>query len=149
MENKAIICTPIDILLVDDNPGDIRLTREALKEGNICHDLRVAMSGKEALELLRGERKGISAVLPDIILLDLNLPGENGLEILTEIKGDAVLKRIPVVIFSTSAAEQDIRKAYALHANCYIVKPVGLDNFIEVVKSLENFWGKVVRLPAK
>lgn len=147
--NHPAACIPIDILLVDDNPGDIRLTREVLKEGNICHDLQVAMSGEEAMTLLRTSGGDGGTALPGIILLDLNLPGRSGLEVLAKIKADAGLKRIPVVMLSSSAAEQDIRQAYDLHANCYIVKPVDLDKFIEVVKSLENFWVNVVRLPGK
>jgi CheY-like chemotaxis protein len=147
--STSSIYTPIKILLVDDNPGDVRLTREALNEGRICHELQVAINGEEALTMLRGQGEKGGATRPDIILLDLNLPGRNGLEILAEIKADVELKRIPVVILSTSGAEQDVRKAYGLHANCYIVKPLELDKFIEVVRSLENFWINVVRHPGK
>lgn len=130
---------PINILLVDDNPGDIRLTMEALKEGNVCHQLRIARNCSEALAILRCNDDKEFHALPDIILLDVNLPDTNGLEILAEIKADDKLKKIPVVMLTTSDAERDIQTAYDLHANCYIVKPVELDKFIQVVKSLESF----------
>lgn len=148
MSNPAA-CPAVKILLVDDNPGDIRLTREALKEGNIHHHLRIAMSGDEALTMLRHSRSDERAPLPDMILLDLNLPGKSGLEVLAEIKADDVLKKIPVVMLTTSGDAQDIQTAYDCHANCYIVKPVELDKFIQVIKSLENFWVGVVTLPVK
>jgi CheY-like chemotaxis protein len=140
-------CVPVRFLLVDDNPGDIRLTREALKEGNICQDLLVAHCGADALTMLRHDERDNGAQLPDIILLDVNLPDINGLDLLEKIKTDDRLKRIPVVMLSTSTAEKDICRAYDYHANCYIVKPVGLEQFIEVMKVLENFWVSIVKLP--
>ena len=137
----------IEILLVEDNPGDVRLTREALKDGKIVNNLHVAEDGVDALAFLRREGKYHNAVRPELILLDLNLPKKDGREILAEIKADKELKRIPVVILTSSAAEQDIVKSYNLHANCYVTKPVDLDQFINVVKSIEHFWLTVVKLP--
>ncbi len=137
----------IEILLVEDNPGDVRLTREALKDGKIVNNLHVAEDGVEALAFLRREGKYRDAVRPELILLDLNLPKKDGREVLAEIKADEDLRRIPVVILTSSAAEQDIVKSYNLHANCYVTKPVDLDQFINVVKSIEYFWLTVVRLP--
>lgn len=137
----------IEILLVEDNPGDVRLTREALKDGKIVNNLHVAEDGVEALAFLRREGKYSDAVRPELILLDLNLPKKDGREVLAEIKADKDLRRIPVVILTSSAAEQDIVKSYNLHANCYVTKPVDLDQFINVVKSIEYFWLTVVRLP--
>lgn len=134
--SQTAVGRPVDILLVDDNPGDIRLTKEALREAQIHNRLRVACSGTEALSLLRRAGEDAEETLPDIIFLDLNLPGMHGLEILAEIKADDRLKRIPVVIFSTSADEQDICRAYEHSANCYVVKPAELEKFTEVVKSL-------------
>jgi CheY-like chemotaxis protein len=137
----------IEILLVEDNPGDVRLTVEALKEGKVLNHLSVAMDGTEALAFLRREGPYANAPRPDLVLLDLNLPKKDGREVLAEIKQDADLKRIPVVILTTSQAEQDILKTYDLHANCFITKPVDLDQFITVVKAVEDFWLTVVRLP--
>ncbi|MGO9572618.1 MAG: response regulator [Desulfomonilaceae bacterium] len=137
----------IEILLVEDNPGDVRLTREALKDGKIVNNLHVAEDGVDALAFLRREGKYHNAVRPELILLDLNLPKKDGREVLAEIKADNDLKRIPVVILTSSAAEQDIVKSYNLHANCYVTKPVDLDQFINVVKSIEHFWLSVVKLP--
>lgn len=137
----------IEILLVEDNPGDVRLTREALKEGKILNNLNVVTDGVEAIAFLRREGNYTSAPRPELILLDLNLPKKDGREVLAEIKRDPDLKLIPVVILTSSAAEQDIVKSYNLHANCYVTKPVDLDQFIEVVKSIENFWLAVVKLP--
>jgi len=137
----------IEILLVEDNPGDVRLTREALKDGKIINKLHVAEDGVQALAFLRREGKYHNAVRPELILLDLNLPKKDGREVLAEIKADVALKRIPVVILTSSAAEQDIIKSYNLHANCYVTKPVDLDQFINVVKSIEHFWLSVVKLP--
>lgn len=142
-------CAPVKFLLVDDNPGDIRLTREVLREGNICQEIQIARSGREALTMLRHGERTDETKLPDIILLDVNLPDINGLELLDKIKSDDRLKRIPVVMMSTSEAEKDICRAYSHHANCYIVKPVGLEQFIEVMKSLENFWVSIVKLPGQ
>ena len=135
------------ILLVEDNPGDVRLTREALKEGKILNELSVVEDGVEALAFLRRKGRYAEAVRPDLILLDLNLPRKDGREVLQEIKGDGVLKTIPVVVLTTSAAERDILKAYDLHANCYITKPVDLEQFIRVVQLIEDFWLTIVKLP--
>jgi chemotaxis family two-component system response regulator Rcp1 len=135
------------ILLVEDNPGDVRLTREALREGKILNELSVVGDGVEALAFLRREGRYADAVRPDLILLDLNLPKKDGREVLEEIKGDGALKKIPVVILTTSAAERDILKAYDLHANCYITKPVDLEQFIRVVQLIEDFWLTIVKLP--
>jgi CheY-like chemotaxis protein len=138
---------PVEILLVEDNPGDVRLTQEAFKEGKVRNNLHVAMDGVEAMAFLRREGKYADAVRPDIILLDLNLPKKDGREVLAEIKGDLELKRIPVVVLTTSEAEQDILRAYGLHANCYITKPVDLDQFMSVIQSIEDFWLTIVKLP--
>ncbi|MGH8514531.1 MAG: response regulator [Gammaproteobacteria bacterium] len=135
------------ILLVEDNPGDVRLTREALKEGKILNDLCVVGDGVEALAFLRREDGYAEAERPDLILLDLNLPKKDGREVLQEIKGDGDLKKIPVVVLTTSAAERDILNAYDLHANCYITKPVDLGQFIKVVQLIEDFWLTIVKLP--
>ena len=138
---------PIDILLVEDNPGDERLTREALKEGKVYSNLHWVKDGVEALEFLRKQGKYKNTPRPDIILLDLNLPKKDGREVLQEIKNDDKLKRIPVVILTTSKAEEDVLKSYNLHANCYVTKPVDLEQFIVVVKSIDMFWLTVVTLP--
>ena len=140
---------PIEILLVEDNPGDVRLTIEALKEGKVRNHLSVARDGVEALAFLRRQGPHAGAVRPDLILLDLNLPRKDGREVLAEIKEDAVLRRIPVVVLTTSKAEEDILRTYDLHANCYINKPVDLEQFISVVRSIDDFWLSVVRLPGK
>jgi chemotaxis family two-component system response regulator Rcp1 len=137
----------IKILLVEDNPGDVRLTLEALKEGKVNNDIGVVNDGVEALAYLRKEGQYADAQRPDVILLDLNLPKKDGYEVLAEIKQDPNLKRIPVVILTTSEAERDILQTYYMHANCYITKPVDLDQFITVVKSIETFWLNVVKLP--
>jgi chemotaxis family two-component system response regulator Rcp1 len=138
---------PIEILLVEDNPGDVRLTQEALKEGKVRNNLHVAEDGVEAMALLRREGKYTDAPRPDVILLDLNLPKKDGREVLAEIKEDPNLRRIPVVILTVSQDEQDILKTYDSHANCYITKPVNLDRFLTVVKSIEDFWLTIVKLP--
>lgn len=140
---------PIEILLVEDNPGDVRLTKEALKDGKILNNLHVATDGVEAISFLLQEGNYSDAVRPDLILLDLNLPKKDGREVLAEIKSQEELKRIPVVILTTSSAEEDIIKSYGCHANCYITKPVDLDQFIKVVKSIEDFWMNIVKLPSK
>lgn len=137
----------IDILLVEDNPGDVRLTMEALKEAKLLNTIAHVPDGVEALAYLRKEGKYSEARRPDLILLDLNLPKKDGREVLAEIKNDPALKRIPVVILTTSRAEQDILKAYNLHANCYITKPVDLDQFVRVAKSIDDFWFTMVKLP--
>jgi two-component system, chemotaxis family, response regulator Rcp1 len=138
---------PVEILLVEDNPGDVRLTKEALREGKVYNNLHWAKDGVEALEFLRREGKHAKAPRPDIILLDLNLPKKDGREVLEIIKGDEQLKYIPVVVLTTSKAEEDVVKSYALHANCYVTKPVDLEKFIVVVKSIDRFWLTVVTLP--
>jgi CheY-like chemotaxis protein len=134
---------PVQILLVEDNPGDVRLTEETFREGKLWINLRVARDGIEALMLLRDA----AGLRPDLILLDLNLPRKDGREVLADIKGDERLRRIPVVVLTTSAAEQDILRSYDLNANCYITKPVDLDQFLAVIRSIENFWLTVVKLP--
>lgn len=138
---------PVEILLVEDNPGDVRLTKEALKEGKVKNSLHVVGDGIEALACLRQEGEFANAIRPDLVLLDLNLPRMDGRELLEIIKVDDDLKRIPVVILTTSKAEEDIIKTYNLHANCYITKPVDLDQFIKVVKTIEDFWMTIVKLP--
>ena len=137
----------IDILLVEDNPGDVRLTQEALKEGKVRNKLHIVYDGAEAMEFLKKKGKHEKAPRPDLILLDLNLPKMDGRQVLGEIKKDNDLKRIPVVILTMSRAEEDILKTYNLHANCYVTKPVELEQFIDVVKSIEDFWLAIVKLP--
>lgn len=137
----------ITILLVEDNLGDVRLTREALKEGKIRNTLYDVNDGVEALEFLHQTGKYKEAIRPDLILLDINLPKKSGLEVLAEIKADPSMKRIPVVILTTSEAEQDILRSYNHHANAYVTKPVDLDQFMVVVKSIEDFWLEIVKLP--
>ena len=134
---------PIEILLVEDNPADVRLTQEALREGKVKNHLSVARDGEEALAFLRREGEP----RPDLILLDLNLPRRDGREVLKEIKSDPKLQMIPVVVLTTSAADADIIKSYQLHANCYITKPVDLEQFITVVRSIDDFWLAIVKLP--
>jgi chemotaxis family two-component system response regulator Rcp1 len=146
MENEKT-GRPIEILLVEDNPGDVRLTQEALKDAKVLNKLRVVSDGVEALAFLRRQGKYAHAVRPGLILLDLNLPKLDGRKVLAEIKEDPELKRIPVVVLTISKAEEDIIKTYELHANCYITKPVDLEQFMEVVKAIENFWLTVVKLP--
>lgn len=143
------LSAPIEILLVEDNPGDVRLTQEALKEGKIINNLHMAKDGVEAISFLRQEGEYADSARPDLILLDLNLPKKDGREVLMEIKKDEELRRIPVVVLTTSRAEEDIIRTYDCHANCYITKPVDFDQFINVVKSIENFWLSVVKLPHK
>jgi len=138
---------PVEILLVEDNPGDYRLTQEALREGKVYNNLHWAKDGVEALDFLNRRGKHAAAPRPDIILLDLNLPKKDGREVLSEIKGDPALRPIPVVILTTSKAEEDILRSYDLHANCYVTKPVDLDKFIVVVQSIDRFWLTVVTLP--
>jgi chemotaxis family two-component system response regulator Rcp1 len=138
---------PVEILLVEDNPGDVRLTIESLNEGKVDNNLHVARDGVEAMEYLRRQGQRADAVRPDLILLDLNLPRMDGREVLAAIKSDANLRTIPVVVLTTSRAEQDVLRSYELQANCYITKPVDLDQFITVVKSIEDFWLTIVTLP--
>ena len=137
----------IEILLVEDNPGDARLTLEAFKEGKVINNLTVIHDGVEALAYLRREGRHATAVTPDLILLDLNLPKMDGREVLAAIKEDPSLRSIPVVVLTTSASQDDVARAYGQHANCYITKPVDLDQFLRVVQSIENFWLSLVRLP--
>ena len=139
--------SPIQILLVEDNPGDVRLTREVLKEGRISNTLNVVPDGVEAMAFLRHEGAYADAGPQDLVLLDLNLPKKDGREVLAEMKADPVLRRIPVIILTTSSAEIDILGAYDLHANCYITKPADLDQFTKVVRSIEEFWLSIVKLP--
>jgi chemotaxis family two-component system response regulator Rcp1 len=146
MRSEAL-STPVEILLVEDNPGDVRLTLEALKDGKMCNRLSIVGDGVEALAFLRKEGRYADAPRPDLILLDLNLPRKDGRDVLAEIKEEETLKRIPVVVLTTSTAEKDILKTYDLHANCYINKPVDFEQFITVVKSIEDFWFTIVKLP--
>jgi CheY-like chemotaxis protein len=138
----------IEILIVDDNQGDIRLMREALKESTLRNNLHVAEDGIEAMAFLHRQGPYQNAPTPDLILLDLNLPRKDGRQVLAEVKNDPVLQRIPVVILTTSSADQDIVDTYNLHANCYVVKPVGLNEFLRIVKAIEDFWLTIVRLPS-
>jgi two-component system, chemotaxis family, response regulator Rcp1 len=142
------IAGPVEILLVEDNLGDARLTQEALKEGKVYSNLHWTKDGVEALEFLNRKGKYSDAPRPDIILLDLNLPKKDGREVLSEIKNDEKLRHIPVVILTTSKAEEDVLRSYELHANCYVAKPVDLEKFIKVVQSIDRFWLTVVTLPA-
>ncbi|MFC2084206.1 response regulator [Bacteroidota bacterium] len=137
----------IDILLVEDNPGDARLAKEALLDSKFKNNLYIVHDGVEAMEFLKKEGEFKEKPLPDLILLDLNLPRKDGREVLAEIKADVSFKRIPVVILTTSKAEEDILKSYDLHANCYITKPLDLDQFVKVVRSIESFWLQIVKLP--
>lgn len=138
---------PIEILLVEDSPGDVRLTQEVFQEGKVRNNLSVVEDGVQALAFLRKQTPYAHTSQPDLILLDLNLPKKDGRMVLEEIKADEKLRRIPVVILTTSSAEEDIIKAYELHANCYITKPIDLEQFIQVVKSIEQFWLTIVKLP--
>ena len=139
----------IEILLVEDNPADVLLMEEALREGKMLNKLYVAGNGDEALDFLYRRGKHRDASRPDLIMLDLNLPKKDGREVLAEIKNDPELKRIPVVVITTSKSEEDIVKSYNLHANCYVTKPVRLSQFFQVVKNIEEFWFDVVKLPPK
>ncbi len=138
---------PIDILLVEDNPGDVDLAREALGMGKLHNSLHVARDGMEAMDFLRQAGKFLNSPRPDLIILDLNLPKKDGRQVLAEIKADEDLKRIPVVILTTSSAEEDVLKSYNLHANCFITKPIDLSQFMHVVQSIESFWLSIVVLP--
>jgi chemotaxis family two-component system response regulator Rcp1 len=145
----AQLVKPIEILLVEDNPGDVDLTREALESGKIKNMLHVVVNGEEAMAFLRRKGKYTNAPRPDLVLLDLNLPRMDGREVLNEIKSDDDLKRIPVVVLTSSKAEEDILKVYNLHANCYITKPIDLLQFLKVVHVIEDFWFTIVKLPPK
>jgi len=143
MENPKLV----EILLIEDNPGDARLIREALKDGKMKINLTIMTDGEEGTDYLFKRKKYINALRPDLILLDLNLPKKNGREVLAEIKNDEILKSIPVIILTMSKAEEDIIKSYNLHANCFITKPIDLMKFFEVVKLIEGFWLTIVKLP--
>jgi two-component system, chemotaxis family, response regulator Rcp1 len=147
MEMIATDASPFEVLLVEDSPGDVRLTREAFKDAKVHINLHVAPDGAEAMAYLGREGEYANAPRPDLILLDLNLPKKDGRQVLEEIKGNPALKSIPVVVLTTSGSEEDILRSYRLHANCYITKPVGLDGFLKVVKSIDSFWLSVVKLP--
>ncbi len=140
---------PIEILLVEDSPADVLITREAFEEAKLLNTLHVVEDGVQALEFLRRQGSYADAPRPDLILLDLNLPRKNGREVLAEIKADPQLKSIPVVILTTSSLDEDVLNAYDLHANCYVIKPVGFDNFFKAVQSIQDFWFSVVTLPAE
>ena len=147
MENYESSLHPIEILLVEDNPGDSRLAKEALKESKLKNNLYIAEDGVEAMNFLYKTGKYSKMPRPDLVILDLNLPKKDGREVLAEIKNDDNLKRIPVVILTISKAEEDILKTYNLHANCYVTKPLDLDQFMKVVRSIEDFWLTIVKLP--
>jgi CheY-like chemotaxis protein len=138
---------PIEILMVEDNPGDVWLTREALKEARVNNRMNVVPDGVEAMAYLRREGMYSAKPRPDLILLDLNLPRKDGREVLAEVKADPHLKRIPVLVLTTSQDDRDVLQTYNLHANCYIIKPVDLDRFLQVVRSIECFWLTIVKLP--
>jgi CheY-like chemotaxis protein len=139
--------TAMHVLLVEDNPGDVRLTQEALKDAKMHLNLHVASDGVEAMEFLRREGRYLESPRPDLVLLDLNLPRKDGRAVLEEIKTDEGLKSIPVVVLTTSSSDVDIQRSYMLHANCYIAKPVDMDGFLTVVRSIDDFWLSVVKLP--
>ena len=143
MENLKLV----EILLIEDNPGDARLTQEALKEGKVRNNLHIAYDGEEATDFLFKRNQYKNAPRPDLIILDLNLPKKNGQEVLAEIKADDSLKSIPVIILTISKAEEDIIRSYNLHANCFLIKPIDLNQFFEVVRSIEDFWLTLVKLP--
>lgn len=147
MAEKRGTGRPIEVLLVEDNPGDVRLTQEAFNEGKVRNNLHVVHDGVEALEFLRQLGNYSSAPTPDLVLLDLNLPKKDGRQVLGEMKSDPLLRRIPVVVLTTSQAETDILHSYDLHANCYISKPVDLEQFIDIVNTIEDFWLTIVKLP--
>ena len=140
---------PIEILLIEDNPGDARLTQEALREARVHNRLSHVHDGVEAMAFVRREAPHSDAPPPDLILLDLNLPKKDGREVLAELKEDPVLRLIPVVVLTTSEAEQDILRTYELHGNCYITKPVDLEKFLHIVRAVENFWLAIVKLPGR
>jgi two-component system, chemotaxis family, response regulator Rcp1 len=147
MESIGKDAAPIEVLLVEDSPGDIRLTREAFKDAKVHINLHVVSDGAEAMAFLGRQREHANAPRPDLILLDLNLPKKDGREVLKEVKESPTLKSIPVVVLTTSASEGDVLRSYELHANCYITKPVDLEGFLKVVKSIDEFWLSVVKLP--
>ena len=145
--SDQLTAAPVKILLVEDNPGDIRLTQEALKESKMANELIIVRNGQEAMDYLYRKGRYVDKPVPDIIFLDLNLPRKDGREVLKEIKSDENLKKIPIVVLTISKDEQDILKAYDLHANCFITKPIDLEKFIEMVRSIEDFWFTIVKLP--
>jgi two-component system, chemotaxis family, response regulator Rcp1 len=147
METRAM-GRPVEFLLAEDNPGDVRLTKEALRESKISNNLNVVPDGVEAMAFLRRTGSYANAPRPDVILLDLNLPKKDGREVLAEVKADPNLRLIPVVIITSSEAEQDVLRTYELHANCYVTKPVDLEQFIKVIQSIETFWLTIVTLPS-
>jgi chemotaxis family two-component system response regulator Rcp1 len=142
-----VFSRPVNILLIEDNPGDVRLTQEAFKEGKLTIHLDIIMDGDEAIKFLKKQPPYTDVIVPDLILLDLNLPKRDGREVLKEIKTDPNLKRIPVVVLTTSNADQDILKSYNLHVNCYINKPVDFDKFFDIIQRIENFWLTTAVLP--
>lgn len=144
---ECVTARPIEILLVEDNPGDVELTREALRMGKLQNLLHVAPDGLAAMDFLRQVGKYASAPRPDLIILDLNLPKKDGRQVLAEVKGDEALKCIPVVVLTTSSAEEDVLKSYNLHANCFITKPIDMQQFMRVIHSIEEFWLSIVVLP--
>jgi CheY-like chemotaxis protein len=143
------VTKPIEVLLVEDNPGDAQLTRIALSDGKMCINLSLTEDGVDALAFLRKEGQYADAPRPDLILLDLNLPRKDGREVLADIKADPSLKRIPVVVLTTSQSDTDILQAYELAANCFITKPVDFDQFVKIVQTIEDFWFTVVKLPSE
>jgi chemotaxis family two-component system response regulator Rcp1 len=147
VESIGTDAAAIEVLLVEDSPGDVRLTREAFKDAKVHINLHVASDGAKAMAFLKREGEYANAPRPDLVLLDLNLPKKDGREVLEEIKESPSLKTIPVVVLTTSSSEADVLRSYQLHANCYITKPVGLEGFLAVVKSIDSFWLSVVRLP--
>jgi chemotaxis family two-component system response regulator Rcp1 len=147
MESMGTLAVPIEVLLVEDSPGDVRLTREAFKDAKVHINLHVASDGTDAMAFLHREGEHSNAPRPDLILLDLNLPKKDGREVLAELKESPTLKCIPVVILTTSASDADIQASYQRHANCFITKPVDLEGFLKVVKSIDDFWLSVVKLP--
>lgn len=149
MMGNRVTGEPIEILLVEDNPADVRLMQEGLKDAKLYNSINVVYDGVEALAFLRKEGDYANSPRPDLILLDLNLPRKDGREVLQEIKSDKQLRQIPVVVLTCSEAEEDIIKAYNSHANCYVTKPADFDQFVKVVKSIEDFWFTIVRLPAE
>jgi CheY-like chemotaxis protein len=144
----AEVVRPIEVLLVEDDAGDVLMTREALREGKVLNRLSVVGDGVEALDYLRGQDRFADATRPDLILLDLNLPRRDGRQVLEDVKGDPDLRRIPVVVLTTSEAEEDVLRSYDLHANAYVTKPVDFDRFVEVIRQIDEFFISVVRLPA-
>ena len=145
--NFRTIFMPIEVLLIEDNPGDAQLTRIALEDSKMSVNLNVVEDGVEAIAFLQKQGQYTNAPHPDLVLLDLNLPRKDGRQVLSEMKADDALKRIPIVVLTTSGAEEDILNAYELNANCYITKPVDFDQFVKIVQSIENFWFTIVKLP--